>query len=138
MIGKEFLQRKEPDAPLETIGRCGSGCMPTLSIDGLIYPCFRWLPHTQKTADHAAGNVETGEMDSSVFEEVVTKSAKSYCTSEENCKTCIYEPACSYCICGCYAEYGDFIRTTHICEITKIQCKWAEYYWRNHENTNNA
>lgn len=138
MIGKEFLQRKEPDAPLETIGRCGSGCMPTLSIDGLIYPCFRWLPHTQKTADHAAGNVETGEMDSSVFEEVVMKSAKSYCTREEKCKTCIYEPACSYCIGGCYAEYGDFIRTTHICEITKIQCKWAEYYWRNHENTNNA
>jgi hypothetical protein len=26
---------------------CGSGSMPALSIDGNIYPCFRWLPHTK-------------------------------------------------------------------------------------------
>ena len=31
----------------ETKGWCGSGIMPALSIDGDIYPCFRWLPHTQ-------------------------------------------------------------------------------------------
>ncbi|WP_319756508.1 hypothetical protein [uncultured Sphaerochaeta sp.] len=27
-------------------GHCGSGAMPALSVDGRIYPCIRWLPHT--------------------------------------------------------------------------------------------
>jgi hypothetical protein len=31
---------------------------------------------------------------------------------------------------GCYSEFGCLKRTTHICEITKLQSKAAEKYWK--------
>ena len=112
--------------------RCGSGCMPCLGINGKIYPCFRWAPHTQPA--HLKDKMVTGDTINGFnhpekFTEVCEGSKKKNCTKEDKCKTCEYESACSYCIGGCYAEYGDFVRTTHICEITKLQCKWAKVYW---------
>lgn len=111
-------------------GRCGSGRMPCCAIDGKIYPCFRWLAHTQngKNDVMCVGNVEEGFIHPENFTAVQKGSIRSNCTKEQKCRECEFEPECSYCIGGCYAEYGDFIRTAHICEVTKLLCKWASIY----------
>lgn len=114
----------------EKQGQCGSGAMPALSIDGRIYPCFRWLPHTQKEEGvMSVGDIENGFNHKENFKKVREGAYRCNCTREEKCRECEFESACVYCIGGCYAEFGDFIRTTHICEITKLQVKWARYYW---------
>lgn len=113
-------------------GHCGSGAMPCLGINGNIYPCFRWCPHTQAKDNPEpmiVGDIWNGLNHKEVFKTVREGAYKSNCTREEKCKTCEYESACSYCIGGCYAEFQDFIRTTYICEITKLQCKWSKIYW---------
>ena len=130
MIAKDtFAKHEAHDA---TTSKCGSGAMPCLGINGKIYPCFRWAPHTQKAATKdkmVAGDVERGLYNRDAFVAVRVGDQFGTCSKEERCKTCEYSSACSYCIGGCYAEYGDFIRTTHICEVTKLQCKWAKVYW---------
>lgn len=131
MIDKKFLCNDKHKIEEEwTKGFCGSGAMPTLAIDGQIYPCFRWLPHTQqKSGVMSVGNVEEGFIHKENFEKVRYCSARCNCTKEDKCKNCEYEIACAYCIGGCYAEFNDFIRTTYICEITKIQVEYARKYW---------
>ncbi len=121
----------------ENEGRCGSGCMPALSVDGKIYPCFRWLPHTQKenSEEMLVGDTEKGFYNKEAFEKVRIGSIRANCTKDEECRTCEYESACSYCIGGCFAEFNDFVRTTHICEITKLQCKWAKVYWNEYNKS---
>lgn len=113
-------------------GHCGSGGMPALSIDGNIYPCFRWLPHTQSGKEDAfvCGSADRGMYNKDAFRRVREGAYRASCTKEEKCRTCEYESACPYCIGGCFAEYGEFRRTTHICRITKIQCAAAEKYWQ--------
>lgn len=138
MIDTNFLPEASPvdfDDPEDSFyknGRCGSGRMPTCAIDGKIYPCFRWLAHTQNGKDDVmcVGNVDEGFTHIENFVAVQKGSIRANCTKEEKCRTCEYEPCCSYCIGGCYAEYGDFTRTTHICEVIKLQCKWARWYWK--------
>lgn len=123
------LCKPKDDPDFFTKGRCGSGCMPCLSIDGRIYPCFRWLPHTQQSAGvMCVGDVEKGFYNRQNFYTVAKGSIRSNCTRDPKCLDCEYEPGCAYCIGGCYAEHGDFIRTTHICEITKLIYKWSLKY----------
>ena len=117
-------------------GWCGSGLMPALSIDGDIYPCFRWLPHTQHSKGvMSVGNVNEGFIHKENFKKVRDGAIRANCTKDSKCLTCECEPVCAYCIGGCYAEYGDFIRTTHICEITKIQVEYARKYWKKVEES---
>lgn len=134
MIDRRFLERRDPKEPLSEEPMCGSGCMPCLSTDGKIYPCFRWLPHTRcSEVVFDCGDVKRGLiMDG--FNAVSEGSKRCNCTKDPKCLECIYEPCCSYCIGGCHAEYGEFKRTTHICEIIKRQCYWAERYWNGKEN----
>lgn len=115
-----------------TSGFCGSGCMPTLSIDGNIYPCFRWLPHTQngQAGIMCVGNVDEGLTHKENFTKIQECSKRCNCTKDPKCLECELEPLCPYCIGGCYAEFGEFKRTTYICEIMKLQNKWAERYWK--------
>jgi len=129
----------EKDEDFYTKGRCGSGCMPTLSIQGNIYPCFRWLPHTQNGGEGAmcVGNVWDGFNHKENFKKVTDGAIRANCTRDPKCLDCIYEKACPYCIGGCYAEFGDFIRTTYICEITKLQCKWTKIYWDEYDRRKN-
>lgn len=121
-----FNNKKEFDKS----GRCGSGRMPCCAIDGKIYPCFRWLPHTQngKEGVMQVGDVDNGFNHAENFVVVQQGSIRANCTKDSKCRDCKYEPDCAYCIGGCYAEYGDFIRTTHICEITKLIAKWSAIY----------
>ena len=126
----ENYEHNKKDKDYLNNGVCGSGMMPALSIDGDIYPCFRWLPHTQKRAKvMCVGNVEEGFTHSENFKCVRDGAARCNCTRDPKCKDCEFEEACAYCIGGCYAEYDDFIRTTHVCEITKIQVEYARKYW---------
>lgn len=113
-----------------TEGRCGSGRMPCCAIDGNIYPCFRWLAHTQngRNGVMCVGNVDEGFIHKENFIAVQNGSIRDNCTKDQKCRDCEFEPECTYCIGGCYAECGDFIRLTHICEITKLICKWSKIY----------
>lgn len=130
MLDKKWLCDKKNTSYLNE-GFCGSGMMPALSIDGKIYPCFRWLPHTQKESGvMTVGNVDEGFIHKENFKKVREKGARCNCTKDPKCLECEYESACAYCIGGCYAEYGDFVRTTHICEITKITVEYARKYWK--------
>ena len=132
MIKKETFAEHHLSRGLDWFdsGHCGSGCMPALGTNGMIYPCFRWLPHTQNNkVPYVAGSIKKGLYNKSAFKQVLTKATRSSCTKESKCKTCEYESACPYCIGGCFAEYGDFRRTTHICEVIKLQCKWSKIYW---------
>lgn len=130
MIDQNFLCNSIKDEQHYNKGHCGSGCMPALSIDGDIYPCFRWLPHTQKERGvMCVGNVEEGFSHRKNFKVVRNGALRKNCTKDTKCKECEFEGACAYCIGGCYAEFGDFTRTTYICEITKIQAEYARKYW---------
>ncbi|GEM_PF-665542 len=130
MLDKTFFA--DHRIPEDGLSKCGSGSMPCLGINGKIYPCFRWAPHTQtnKTRDlMVVGDVDRGLYNKEAFIKVRHGGCYNTCSKEERCKTCEFSSACAYCIGGCFAEYGDFVRTTHICEITKMQCKWSKVYW---------
>jgi uncharacterized protein len=132
MMDEHFLKRLSNDDISLDANWCGSGSMPALSISGNIYPCFRWLPHTQedetKAEEYRVGDVWNGFNRKESFRKV--REATRRKISPPECLVCEYEPCCAYCIGGCYSEYGCFKRTTHICEITKILAKAAEEYWR--------
>lgn len=118
------------DGTFYTEGRCGSGRMPCCAIDGRIYPCFRWLAHTQNGQEGVmcVGSVEEGFNHPENFIKVQQGSIRSNCTKDSKCIGCEFESDCSYCIGGCYAEFGEFKRTTYICEITKLLGKWSRIY----------
>lgn len=121
----------------EKKGHCGSGTMPALGIDGKIYPCFRFLPHTQEVASPViCGDVEKGLYNKQAFTTVCESSYRANCTTKEECKSCDCESGCTYCIAGCYSEFGEFKRQTYICEFTKIQSEYARKYWNRWEKAN--
>ena len=133
MIDKtRFASHEKPELKdWQSRGWCGSGSMPALGIDGGIYPCFRWLPHTNNGGHGimCVGDVNNGIIHKENFVKVQKGSIRSNCTKKEECKNCEYESSCAYCIGGCFAEFNDFIRTTYICDFTKIQCEAAVKYW---------
>jgi uncharacterized protein len=53
MMDEHFLKRLSDKNVSLDANWCGSGAMPALSISGKIYPCFRWLPHTQEDESRA-------------------------------------------------------------------------------------
>jgi hypothetical protein len=113
-------------------GWCGSGAMPTVGMGGKIYPCFRWLPHTQEDQDKQAdemcvGNVCDGFNKKENFRKVKENTLEKI--SSHYCLECECEAACAYCIGGCYSEFHAFKRTEHICDIAKLRSKWARRYW---------
>lgn len=128
MIGPIFLPEEGKRDMSESM--CGSGKMITLGIDGGYYPCFRWLRHTQAEGSKTLtfGNVNEGITNPEVYDIVYEGSKRCNCTKDDKCFDCEFEPCCKYCIGGCYAEFGEFRRTTYICEVTKLQCKWARIY----------
>jgi uncharacterized protein len=135
MLDERFLKRiSDPDVDLNE-GWCGSGAMPALAVNGKIYPCFRWLPHTQEHEDksegYCVGDVWNGFNRKENFRKV--REATRLKISPPECLECEYEPCCAVCIGGCYSEFGCFRRTTHICEATKIIAVAAEKYWKEYD-----
>lgn len=136
MIDKDFckaLGMAEPEK-----GFCGSGCMPALGIDGNIYPCFRFLPHTicNGKSPYVVGDVDNGLQNKKVFADIRNMTRDRI--SPEKCKSCEIESVCPYCIGGCLAEYGEPKRQTYICEVIKLQHKWAKEYWKRLEEYQNG
>jgi len=132
MIDIRFAQAHKTTEEEKTKGHCGSGMMPALSISGKVYPCFRWLPHTQQAdrVDFSVGDVNEGHLSSKEnYRKVADNARRNTLIMEDKCRDCEIESICSYCIGGCYAEYGEFRRQTHICEIHKLQAKHGKLYW---------
>jgi len=125
MLADNFANAKPYSESDPNKSWCGSGSMPALAVDGKIYPCFRWLPHTQK----AETNMSVGDCENGLCRKENFLKVRDACRGKitpEKCKSCEIESACSWCIAGCYAEYGEFKRQTHICEVIKLQVKWAK------------
>ncbi len=129
MIDKNYTRRSEGIIPSEN--RCGSGSMPTVDIDGKLYACPRWCPFACGPKTIVLGDVEKEEYDLKKATEILELTKRNIITKDEKCKSCAYEAQCSFCPAGCYSEFGEFKRTTHICQITEIQAKWASFYWSN-------
>lgn len=130
LLDKNFSEARNTLA--ENKARCGSGNMLTIGIDGKIYPCMRWLPVSlgENRPDMSTGHINKGLTlkGRKLHTEICNKSKNKSCTKDKKCLDCEYESACAYCIAGCFTEFGDFTRTTHICEITKILCENAKVY----------
>jgi uncharacterized protein len=127
MLDKGFMcgsYMRDPDD-----GWCGSGAMPALGINGKIYPCFRFLPHTMsnRELDFHVGDLWNGFDHKERFQEVRNQTRKRI--SPQKCLDCPIESGCAWCIGGAYSESGCFYRQTNICEAHKIQDKWAKIYW---------
>ncbi len=99
---------------------CGAGAMPCLTVNGKIYPCFRFVPNTMhsESLDFNVGNIWEGFINKERFN--IVKSQYRCDISETKCLECNVESACAWCIGGAYSETGKFYRTTNICEITKL------------------
>jgi radical SAM protein with 4Fe4S-binding SPASM domain len=100
MIDERFLKRiGDPDVRLDE-GWCGSGAMPALAVNGKIYPCFRWLPHTQekeeKSESYCVGDVWNGLNQKENFRKI--REATRDKISPPKCLECEFEPCCSYCL----------------------------------------
>lgn len=132
MLGKDQFAYAHLSTGLDwtSTGHCGSGAMPALSVDGNIYPCIRWLPHTQvDKTDFIIGTAKDGFTHKENYLKVRQGAYRENCSKDEKCRTCPVESACSYCIGGCYSEFGEFRRTTYICEVTRLLVKWSRCYW---------
>ena len=119
---------KDPDH-----GWCGAGSMPCLSINGKIYPCFRFTPNTMhsRKLDFYVGDVWNGLNHKERFEMVRSHTRGKI--SPEKCLSCSVESSCAWCIGGAFAEKGEFYRQTNICEVHKLQSKWARKYWEEYD-----
>ena len=117
-------------------GFCGSGYMPTLGIDGKIYACFRYLPLSTdiKQRPLVIGDIENGFYDPNPDLKLI-QTATRLNISKQQCINCPIETMCSWCPGGCYSEYGEFIRQTHICKIHQLQDKWSRVYWNRYEES---
>lgn len=109
-------------------GWCGSGAMPALSVDGDIYPCFRFLPHTQdQDTKMQVGSVKNGFDRKQNFLKV--REATREKISDQECKECPIESLCAWCVAGGYIDTKTLSRQKHICNITKVRAKWSKIYW---------
>ncbi len=108
---------------------CGAGAMPCLTVNGKIYPCFRFVPSTMHddSLDFNVGDIWNGFNHKERFN--IVKEQYRCNISEEKCLDCNIESSCAWCIGGAYSESGKFYRTTNICEITKLIDKHSKNYW---------
>lgn len=137
MLSREFgIGDNMKEDQLET-SWCGSGAMPTLSINGKIYPCFRFAPNTMSTRnyDFNVGDVWSGLNKKYNFELVRQQTRGKI--SPLKCRECDTETTCAWCIGGSYAEKGEFYRQTYICDIKKVINKWSRIYWDEFDKTEN-
>jgi len=111
-------------------GWCGAGAMPCLTVNGKIYPCFRFVPNTMHSDfyDFYCGDVWGGFTHKHRFAEI--RNANRQAISPKECLECAIESSCAYCIGGAYAEKGMFFRQTNLCKIKHLIDKYSRLYWR--------
>ena len=115
-------------------GWCGAGSMPCLTVNGKIYPCFRFVPNTMTSEafDLNVGDVETGFSRKENFE-LVRQQTRDL-ISPETCRTCETESTCAWCIGGAFSANGHFSRTISLCTIKKLINKYSRLYWNRFYN----
>ena len=131
VISKNFANAEKMKDPNK--GWCGAGAMPCLGVNGKIYPCFRFMPHTMssRNLDFPVGDVWKGFDHKERFKEVRDQTRIKI--SPKKCFDCPIESNCSWCIGSSFSESGEFYRQTNICEFIKIQTKWAKIYWKEYD-----
>ena len=130
MLDRIYTKRKKEGEVIPHIPRCGSGVMPTLDIDGSLYACPRWCPFAIGENTIKVGDVKTLFFDKAKAELIHENAMRDKITKDEKCKTCAFEEQCAFCPAGCYGEFKELKRTTHICPITRVQSEVALNYWR--------
>lgn len=109
-------------------GHCGAGRMPALSTSGKIYPCFRFLPHSQTQKDFSVGNVD--KVDTQKYHKITQYTREA--VSPQICTECEIESGCPWCLA---AGLGvNTPRTTFHCEAQKILYKWTKIYWEKYND----
>ena len=76
------------------------------------------------------GDIKTLFFDKAKAELIHENAMRDKITKDEKCKTCAFEEQCAFCPAGCYGEFNELKRTTHICPITRVQSEVALDYWR--------
>lgn len=133
MLSKHFIEKEKTTEESLNRGWCGAGSMPCLGINGKIYPCFRFMPHSmsRRELDFHVGDVWNGFDHKERFQIVRDQTRNKI--SPKECLECLDESSCAWCIGGAFSENGKFYRQTNICKIHKIQTKWARIYWEEFE-----
>ena len=84
------------------------------------------------------GDVKTLFFDKAKAELIHENSMRDKITKDEKCKLCTFEEQCAFCPAGCYGEFNELKRTTHICPITIVQSEVALNYWRRIDERDNS
>lgn len=129
MLSEEFGIGDFANEEQRDKGWCGAGAMPCLSINGNIYPCFRFSPNTMHRPefDFSVGDVWTGFSRKENFIKVREQTRNKISSNE--CKNCAVDSTCAWCIGGAFSETGTFYRQTNLCRVKKIIDKHARRYW---------
>jgi len=113
--------------------RCGFGVMPTLSLDGNVYPCFRMLPdhnHLKDSSKYAQGTCENILSNQETLEKLNINSRSVNMKNEDKCETCKIFTVCPHCAADCVNEDdGTLTKTTSVCNFTRIEVYFARKYW---------
>lgn len=97
---------------------CGATEMRTVDVDGGVYPCIRLAPFN---ADTNRFNLENKGSQKAL------KLYNVYDAAPKKCLQCKLLPACPMCVGGAILETKQiYSRTTHHCEFTKLQYKYAK------------
>ena len=138
MLDRIYTKRKKEGGVIPHIPRCGSGVMPTMDTNGLLYACPRWCPFAIGENTIKVGDVKTLTFDKAKADFIHENAMRDKITKDEKCKTCVFEEQCAFCPAGCYGEFKELKRTTHICPITKVQSEVALNYWRRFDERVNS
>jgi radical SAM protein with 4Fe4S-binding SPASM domain len=133
MIDWSYTKTIRNDNSVDT-NRCGLGYMLVLGTSGDVLPCSRWLINSviQTNEDskkkYHIGNVSEGLIQKNNLKRIRELTPRKISLPE--CLNCNHESVCEYCVTNHYSENEEFKRTTHLCEIIKLQCKAASLYWK--------
>jgi uncharacterized protein len=113
--------------------RCGFGRMPTLSIDGNVYPCFRMVPGSNHVADsskYAQGTYDDILKNEETLRSLNVNSRAVNMSNPDKCEACEIYTACPHCAADCVNEEGATLtKTSSICNFARIQVYFAREYW---------
>jgi len=107
--------------------------MPTLSLDGNVYPCFRMLPdhnHLKDSSKYAQGTCDNILSNQETLEKLNINSRAVNMKNEDKCETCKIFIMCPHCAADCVNEDdGTLTKTTSVCNFTRIEVYFARKYW---------
>jgi uncharacterized protein len=117
-----------------TWSRCGFGKMPTVSIDGNVYPCFRMLPghnNLPNSTKYAQGNVNTSLVENeAILMTLNNNSTGAALRVKDKCKTCKVFSSCPHCAADCVDENdATLLKTTSVCNFHRLEVYFARVYW---------